>query len=133
MKVKNKIDQHCKQLRLSALGGQVQHLADAAATEGISYLEFAERLLETEIAHHNQTDMLRKIKFARLPAMHDLQAYDCAQAEGMPPAKLQQLKELTWLDQNFNHVMMAPTGVGKSFVAAGFCDHVLKIDNWAYF
>ena len=36
MKVKNKIDQHCKQLRLSALGGQVQHLADAAAAEGIT-------------------------------------------------------------------------------------------------
>ena len=31
MKVKNKIDMHCKQLRLSALGSQVQHLADAAA------------------------------------------------------------------------------------------------------
>ncbi len=92
MKVKNKIDQHCKQLHLSALGGQVQHLADAAAAEGISYLEFAGRLLETEIAHRNQNDMFRKIKFAKLPAMHDLQAYDCAQVEGMPPAKLQQLK-----------------------------------------
>jgi len=81
MKVKNKIDQHCKQLRLSALGGQVQHLADAAAAEGISYLEFAGRLLETEIAHRNQNDMLRKIRFAKLPAMHELQAYDCAQVQ----------------------------------------------------
>jgi hypothetical protein len=114
MRVKNKIDQHCKQLRLSALGGQVQHLADVAAAEGISYLEFAGRLLETEIAYRNKNDMLRKIKFARLPALHKLQAYDCAQAEGMPPAKLQQLKELTWLDQNFNLVVMGPNGVGKN-------------------
>jgi hypothetical protein len=30
--------------------------------------------------------------------IRDLQTYDCAQAEGMSPAKLQQLKELTWLD-----------------------------------
>ncbi len=78
MKIKNTIDQHCKQLHLSALGGQVQHLADAAATEGISYLEFAGRLLQIEITHRNQNEMLRKIKFAKLPAMHDLQAYDCA-------------------------------------------------------
>src|SRR5665647_362194 len=119
MKVKNKIDQHCKQLRLSALGSQVQPLADAAAAEGISYLELAARLLETEIAHRNQKDMLRKIRFAKLPAMHELQAYDCAQVEGMPPAKLQQLKELTWLDQNFNLVIMGPNGVGKSLLAAG--------------
>ena len=116
MKVKNKIDMHCKQLRLSALGGQVQQLADSAAAEGISYLKFAGRLLETEIAHRNQNDMLRKIKFAKLPAMYDLQAYDCSQAEGMPPAKLQQLKELTWLDQNFNLVIMGPNGVGKSLL-----------------
>ncbi len=119
MKVKNKIDQHCKQLHLSALGAQVEQLADAAASEGISYLEFAGRLLEVEIANRNKNEMLRKIKFAKLPAMHDLQAYDCAQAEGMPPAKLQQLKELTWLDQNFNLVIMGPNGVGKSLLAAG--------------
>lgn len=88
MKVKNKIDQRCKQLRLSAIGGQVQQLADLVASEGISYLDFAARLLETEIAHRNQNDMFRKIKAARLPALHELQAYDCSQAEGMPPAKL---------------------------------------------
>ncbi len=133
MKVKNKIDMHCKQLRLSALGGQVQQLADAAAAEGISYLEFAGRLLETEIAYRNHNDMLRKIKFARLPAMHNLQAYDCSQAEGMPPAKLQQLKELTWLDQNFNLVIMGPNGVGKSLLAAGLCHHALENGYRAYF
>jgi hypothetical protein len=60
MKVKTQIDTYCKQLHLSALGSQVQQLADSAAAEGISYLEFAGRLLETEIAHRNQNDMLRK-------------------------------------------------------------------------
>ena len=133
MKIKNKIDQHCKQLRLSAIGGQVQQLADLAATEGISYLDFAARLLETEIAHRNQNDMLRKIKAARLPTLHELQAYDCSQAEGMPPAKLQQLKELTWLDQNFNLVVMGPNGVGKTLLAAGLCHHALQGGYRSYF
>ncbi len=133
MKVKDKIDMHCKQLRLSALGGQVHQLADHAASEGISYLDFAVRLLETEIKQRNQNEMLRKVKYARLPAMHDLQSYDCAQAEGMPPAKLQQLKELTWLDQNFNLVVMGPNGVGKSLLAAGLCHHALENGYRAYF
>lgn len=133
MKVKNKIGIHCKQLRLSAIGEQVQQLADNAAEEGISYLEFAARLLETEITHRNQNDMLRKVKAAKLPTMHELRAYDCAQSEGMPPAKLQQLKELTWLDQNFNLVVMGPNGVGKSFLAAGLCHHALESGYRAYF
>ena len=133
MKVKNKIDQYCKQLRLSALSGQVQQLADLASAEEISYLKFAERLLETEIAYRNHNDMLRKVKMAKLPASHELKAYDCGQIEGMPPAKLEQLKELTWLDQNFNLVMMGPNGVGKSFLAAGLCHHALQNGYRAYF
>ena len=133
MKIKNKIETHCKQLRLSAIGGQVQQLADNAATEGISYLEFAGRLLETEITHRNQNDMLRKVKLAKLPANHELQAYDCAQVDGMPPAKLQQLKELTWLEQNFNLVVMGPNGVGKTLLAAGLCYHALQGGYRSYF
>ena len=133
MKVKNKIDIHCKQLRLSAIGGQVQQLADKAATEGISYLEFAARLLETEIDHRNQNDMLRKVKLAKLPANHELKAYDCAQVDGMPPAKLQQLKELNWLEQNFNLVVMGPNGVGKTLLAAGLCHHALQSGYRSYF
>ena len=133
MKIKNKIETHCKQLRLSAIGGQVQQLADNAATEGISYLEFAARLLETEITHRNQNDMLRKVKLAKLPINHELQAYDCAQVDGMPPAKLQQLKELNWLEQNFNLVVMGPNGVGKTLLAAGLCHHALQGGYRSYF
>ena len=133
MKIKNKIDIHCKQLRLSAISGQVQQLADNAATEAISYLEFAARLLEIEITHRNQNDMLRKVKLAKLPANHDLQAYDCAQVDGMPPAKLQQLKELNWLEQNFNLVVMGPNGVGKTLLAAGLCHHALQSGYRSYF
>lgn len=133
MKAQNKISSLCKQLRLSAIGEQVRQLADNAAAEEISYLEFATRLLETEIAHRNQNDMLRKIKLARLPAMHDLQAFDCTQVEGMPPAKLQQLKELNWLDQNFNLVVMGPNGVGKTLLASGLCHHTLQNGYKSYF
>jgi DNA replication protein DnaC len=133
MKVKNNIALHCKQLRLTAIADQVHQLADTAATEEVSYLEFAARLLETEINYRHHNDMLRKIKVARLPASHELQGYDCGQVDGMPPAKLQQLKELNWLDQNFNLVVMGPNGVGKSFLAAGLCHHALKSGYRAYF
>jgi DNA replication protein DnaC len=132
-KDKHRILSHCKQLRLSAIGEQIEQLADTASAEGISYLEFAARLLETEITRRNHNEMARKEKAARLPAMHELRAYDCTHAEGMPPAKLQQLKELTWLEQHFNLVVMGPNGVGKSFLAAGLCHHALQSGYRAYF
>ncbi len=84
MKVKNKISSHCKQLRLPAINEQVQKMADDAAATGISYLEFAENLLNVEIKYRNHKDQERKIKTARLPGTHDLMGYDCSLVEGMP-------------------------------------------------
>lgn len=133
MKLKNKISSHCKQLRLSAIGEQVQQLADQASTDGISYLEFAENLLDVEIKHRNQKDQERKIKTARLPGTHDLQGYDGSLVDGMPSARLEQLKELTWLDQNFNMIIMGPNGIGKTFLAAGLCHHAISSGYRAYF
>ena len=133
MKTKQKIISHCKHLHLSAVSQNVHQLADQAAIEGISFLEFACRLLETEVNQRHQNEMIRKVKAARLPASHQLDAYDCSQTEGMPSAKLQQLKELNWLDQNYNLVIMGPNGVGKSFLAAGLCHHALHSGYRAYF
>ena len=133
MKDKNKIINHCKQLRLSAIGEQVQQLADQASTGGISYLEFAANLLEVEIKHRNQKDQERKMRRARLPGTHDLQGYDGSLVDGMPSTRLEQLKELTWLDQNFNMVIMGPNGIGKTFLAAGLCHHAIAQGYRAYF
>ena len=133
MKVKNNISNHCKQLRLPAINEQVQKMADQAATAGISYLEFAENLLAAEIKYRNHKDQERKIKTARLPGTHDLIGYDCSLVEGMPSARLEQLKELTWLDQNFNLIIMGPNGIGKSFLAAGLCHQAIEGGYRAYF
>jgi len=133
MTTKNKIISHCKQLRLTAIGEQVQQLADQAGTDGTSYLDFAARLLDAEIKYRNTRDLLTKIRIARLPVNHDLQHYDCATVEGMPTARLEQLKELTWLDQNFNLIVMGPNGIGKSFLSAGLCHHAIQQGYRAYF
>jgi len=133
MKVNSKISNHCKQLRLPAINEQVNQMADQASAAGISYLAFAENLLEVEIKYRNQKDQLRKIKTARLPGTHDLQGYDCSLVEGMPSVRLEQLKELTWLDQNFNLIIMGPNGIGKSYLAAGLCHHAIEGGYRAYF
>ena len=133
MKDKTKVLGHCKQLRLPAIAEHVVTMADQASTNGISYLDFATNLLDVEVRHRNQKDQERKMKTARLPGTHDLQDYDGSLVDGMPPARLEQLKELTWLDQNFNMVIMGPNGIGKTFLAAGLCHHAIGSGYKAYF
>lgn len=130
---KNKMSSYCKQLRLSAVEEQVNSLADKASSESISYLEFATMLLEVEINHRSAKDLERKIKVARLPMNHELGQYDCSFTGSLPKARLEQLKELNWLDQNFNLILMGPNGIGKSLLAAGLCDHAVKGGYRAYF
>lgn len=133
MKDKNKVISHGRQLRLPAIAQQVQQMADQACSTAISYLEFATNLLEVEITHRNQKDQERKMKRARLPPTHDLHGYDCSLVDDMPPSRLEQLKELTWLDQNFNMVIMGPNGIGKTLLAAGLCHHAISGGYRAYF
>lgn len=133
MTIKNKIGSHCKYLRLNAIGEQVQLLADQASTDGISYLDFAARLLDVEIKYRQSREMLNKVRIARLPVNHDLQHYDCTAVEGMPAGRLEQLKELSWLDQNFNLIVMGPSGIGKTMLAAGLCYHAITQGYKAYF
>lgn len=108
-------------------------MTDQASAGGISYLDFAANLLEVEIKHRNQNDQERKMRRARLPGTYDLQGYDSSLVDGMPCERLEQLKELTWLDQNFNMVIMGPNGIGKTFLAAGLCHHAIANGYRAYF
>jgi|SRR6185312_13212556 len=133
MKLKTQIQQQCKQLKLHTIAEHVQALADQAAAGGASYLQFIASLLEAELAHRRSREIERKIKEARLPIKHDLAGFDCSQVQGMPPAKLAQLRELSWLDQVFNLVIMGPQGVGKSMLAGGLCHQAILGGYRAYF
>jgi len=133
MKLKTQISNQCKQLKLHSIAEKVQAMADQAATDGSSYLQFVSALLEAELTHRRSREMERRIKEARLPLRHDLADFNCSQVEGMPPAKLAQLKELTWLDQVFNLVIMGPHGIGKSMLAGGLCYQAILGGYRAYF
>lgn len=133
MKLKTQIQHQCKQLKLHTIAQNVQAQADQAAAGGSSYLEFISSLLEAELASRRSREIERKIKEARLPLRHDLALFDCSQVQGMPPAKLAQLRELSWLDQVFNLVVMGPQGIGKSMLAAGLCHQAILAGYRAYF
>lgn len=133
MKQIKKIENQCKQLRLAKIAEQVSTLSDQAAADGISYIDFTGRLLDVEIQHRNQRSLERKLKEAMLPIRHDLEAFDCALIEGMPPALLAQLKELNWVDQLLNLVIMGPSGVGKTMLSAGLCHYAIHQGYSAYF
>jgi len=121
------------QLKLGGIQDQAEELIRKASEEKCSYLDFSLSLLETEINQRSQRDLERRTKAAKLPLNHDLDQYDYSFRSGVGKQQLCQLRECQWLEQNFNVVLMGPSGIGKTLIAAGLCFDALKMGYKAYF
>ena len=68
-----------------------------------------------------------------MPLIHDLDQYDYTVENGLSKTQLNQLRELNWIEQLFNIVLMGPSGTGKTYIAAGLCNDAIKHGLKAYF
>jgi DNA replication protein DnaC len=127
------LKEYAGQLRLGGIQEQVEELIRKASEEKCSYLDFSLSLLETEINQRSERDLERRTKAAKLPVNHDLDQYDYSFRSGVGKQQLCQLRECQWLEQNFNVVLMGPSGIGKTMIAAGLCFDALKMGYKAYF
>jgi DNA replication protein DnaC len=121
------------QLHLKGIQDQAEELIRKATEKKSSYLDFFLSLLETEINQRRMRDMERRTKAAKLPVNHDLDQYDYSFMNGISKQQLSQLRECQWLEQNYNVVLMGPSGTAKTYIAAGLCYDALKIGYRAYF
>lgn len=127
------IKQYAAQLRLGGIQDQLDQLIQKASEEQCSYLDFSLYLLQTEINQRSLRDLERRTKAAKLPPNHDLDQYDYAFQSGIGKQQLMQLRECQWLEKNYNIVLMGPSGLGKTMIAAGLCNDALKMGYKAYF
>jgi DNA replication protein DnaC len=134
METKTKIImEYASQLNLSGIKEQFDELIRKADEEKSSYTDFSLQLLQTEIDQRTKRDFDRRLKDALLPLKHDLDQYDFSFTNGISKQQLNQVRECVWLEQNYNIVLMGPSGVGKTFIAAGLCFDALKKGFRAYF
>jgi DNA replication protein DnaC len=127
------IKQHADKLRLTMLRNHAEQYLHQAQIDKPSYLEFITDLLKQEVDQRQKTDYDRRLKMAHLPKTHDLDDYDFNFAAGITKPELKQLRELLWLEQNYNIVLMGPSGTGKTYIAAGLVYQAVQSGYKAYF
>ena len=108
-----------RRLRLSHMASKLPDLLHNAAIESPSYLDFAISLLDTECKGRAATDLNRRLTQARLPRTNNLDNFDFGHSAGISRSQLKQMRELVWVDQKYNLVLMGPSGTGKTYIAAG--------------
>lgn len=128
-----RIKQYADHLRLTLLRSQAERFIHRAQIDKPTYLEYTCDILEQEVRQRQKTDMDRRMKMARLPRSHDLNFFDYSFASGINKQQLQQLRELVWIEQAYNLVLMGPSGIGKTFIAAGLVHEAILKGYRAYF
>lgn len=124
---------HCRQLKLPAIANILDEMLSTAQNNQVTYLDFIESLFKQEINHRMEKDKQRRTKQARLPLSYNLDLYDYLFSNGLGKQQLAQLRELGWLEQNFNIILMGPSGAGKTYIAAGLCFDAVEQGYRAYF
>lgn len=131
---KNKqITHYCKQFKTPGINAGLLQIIKGAEASGSSYLDFALQLLKAESDHRYANEVTKRRKAAQMPKNNDLSNYDHSFESGIQKVRLNQLRELTWLDQIYNIMLTGPSGTGKSFIAAGLCADALDKGYKAYF
>lgn len=133
MDKKQLIKQYCRQFKMAGISTAIDQLVADAQTNSLGYLDFTEKLLATEAMHREQNDVRKRLKAAKLPRSNDLGTYNHTVENGLSKARLNQLRELNWLDQVYNIMLMGPSGTSKTFLAAGLCADAVKKGYKAYF
>lgn len=128
-----RIKQYADHLRLTMLRNQAERFIHQAQIDKPTYLNYTCDVLEQEVKQRQKTDLERRIKLAHLPRNHNLDMYDYAFACGINKQQLEQLRELVWLEQAYNLVLMGPSGTGKTFIAAGLVNEAVNKGYRAYF
>lgn len=106
-------------LRLYLLPRILESECHAAAEQGKSNLEFLLDLLEKEVRERDNRDLQRRLSAAKLPPRHDLALFDHNYSQGITAPRLRELRQLVWMEQAYNIVLMGPSGTGKTFIASG--------------
>jgi DNA replication protein DnaC len=115
-----------RQLKLTGIGADLDTLLINAQKEQTSYLDFAMAMMDAEISYRNHRNLQKRMKIAKLPLSNNLDTWQDDQQKGISKQQLSQLRECFWMEQNFNLVLMGPSGTGKTFIAAGLCHDALK-------
>ncbi len=127
------IKQNADYLRLTMIRNQAEAIIHTAQIDKPSYLDYTQDLLEQEVQQRKRTDFERRIKMANLPRHHDLANYNYKVSSSIPQKQMIELKQLVWVEQVYNLVLMGPSGTGKSFIAAGLINEAVDKGYKAYF
>lgn len=111
----------------------LDNILNISLEKSYSYEQFLESLLSQEIEDKEQKQLETRMKQAMFPQYKTLNDFNIAEQQSLSTRQLNQLKELTWLEQGYNMVLLGPPGVGKTHLAISLGIHAINSGYKAIF
>jgi len=96
----------CEKLGLAAIPNHYSVLAQQAVSQSLSYTDYLEMLLETEIQEKQQRSRSLLTKMAGFPMIKTLEQFDFKYATGIPKSKIKELTSLAFIERQENIILL---------------------------
>lgn len=113
-------------LRLAETASYLPELIKKAETKELSYQKFLLEVMGYEQKRREEKMFEKRLKWAAFPYIKSLDEFNLSEQTSLSQKQFNQLKDLTWLDQLYNILLLGPTGTGKTFLSIGLGLEAIK-------
>ena len=102
-----------KSLRLGETAEQLPLLLENAEKNDDTYATFLESVMNYEKQRREENKIERHMKWATFPYHKTLEQFHLNEQKSLSKKQFNQLKELLWIEQLYNLILLGPPGVGN--------------------
>jgi len=113
------LQEQFRHLRMTEASDELPVLLRNAEKMSWTYQEFLQELLTYELKKREEKSVEKRLKWARFPYYKTLNEFIIEEQVSLSTRQLNQLRELNWLEQQYNIILLGPPGAGKTFLAIG--------------
>jgi DNA replication protein DnaC len=113
------LQEQCRSLRLAETAKELPTLLRKAEANQWTYHELIYEIFAYEQACREEKMLAKLLKWARFPLSQTLDSFNLGEQQSISQKQFKQLRELLWLEEQYNLVLLGPPGVGKTHIAIG--------------
>jgi len=106
-----------RELRFNCIADSLEHLLAQAESNELSYLQFAELLVDHELKVRNAKRIELNRRKAGFPVIKTLEEFDYRHQSTITKRQVNQLLDFNFIDHRSNIIFIGPPGVGKTHLA----------------
>lgn len=119
MEQTEQLKQDMKTLKISEAASIVDEMLIEAEKQELTYQQFLAKLIKHEVKKREEKQLEKRLKWAAFPEQKTLDEFRVEEQKSLSKKHFKQLRELLWLEQAYNIILLGPPGVGKTHIAVG--------------